>query len=66
MLFDERMILHRYKATSHAAMAGAGATGFLYFRSYVKGLGFRKDLFFILCAMALTKVAFMAYYRFKD
>lgn len=65
-MFDERMILHRYKATSYAAMAGAGVTGFLYFQSYVRGLGFRKDLFAILSAMALTKLAALIFYRLKN
>lgn len=65
-MFDERMILHRYKATSCAAMTGGLATGFLVLRSYYRGEGFRKDLFFILCAMAVTKVAALVYYRLRD
>lgn len=66
MMFDERMILHRYKAASYAAMAGGLATGFLCLRSLHRGEGLRKDLFFILCAMAVTKVAALLYYRLRD
>lgn len=65
-MFDERMILHRYKAASYAAIAGGLATGFFHLRSYYRGEGFRKDLFFILCAMAATKVAALVYYRLRD
>ncbi len=65
-MFDERMILHRYKATSHAAVAGSLATAFLCLRALYRGEGLRKDLFAILCIMAVTKVAALAYYRLRD
>ncbi|BDU72883.1 hypothetical protein METEAL_20570 [Mesoterricola silvestris] len=65
-MFDERMILHRYKATSHAAMAGALVAGFLSLRALYRGEGLRKDLFAILCAMAVTKIAALVYFRLRD
>ncbi|NTV75601.1 MAG: hypothetical protein HGA66_15535 [Holophaga sp.] len=65
-MFDERMILHRYKAASYAAIAGGLATAFFHLRSYYRGEGFRKDLFFILCVMAATKIVVLIYYRLKN
>ncbi len=66
MRFDERFQQHRFKSTSHAAVVGGALTGgwFLY-GHFVHG-HFRWDLMSILLAMALTKIAAMAYYRLRD
>ena len=65
-MIDERLILHRYKATSHASVVGACVMGFFWVRGYVRGLGFQKDLFIIMASMAVTKLAALAYYRLRD
>jgi hypothetical protein len=65
-MIDERLILHRYKATSHAAVAGGCVLLFFWIRGYVRGIGFQRDLFIIMAAMAATKLAALTYYRLKD
>lgn len=64
-MFDERFILHRYKATSHAAMAGAAVLAFFLFRGLARGEGLHRDLMTVLVAMAVTKIAAMAWFRLR-
>lgn len=63
---DERFRLHRYKSTSYAAMVGALGMGGLVIHDLVKTGVLRRDLQWILVAMAITKLAFMLYYRRRD
>jgi hypothetical protein len=62
-MIDERFILHRYKATSHAAVVAAVLLSFFFLREYYGRGGLRLDLLATLVAMAVTKVAAMVYYR---
>lgn len=62
-MIDERFLLHRFKATSHAAVVGAALAGFFFLRDYYRGAGVRVDLLIILLAMVVTKLAAMIYYR---
>ncbi|HLO68623.1 MAG TPA: hypothetical protein VK188_16480 [Holophaga sp.] len=64
-MFDERFILHRYKATSHAAMTGAAALFVFLMRGLAKGEGLHRDLMTVLVVMAATKVAAMAWFRLR-
>ncbi len=63
---DERYLMHRYKSTSHAAMVAAVAMAGTLIYDLVKEGTLRWDLHWILIAMAVTKVAFMLYYRRTD
>ena len=63
---DERYSLHRYKSTSHAAMVAALGMGGLFFYELLVNKEIRYDLQIILTAMAVTKVAFLIYYRRTD
>jgi len=63
---DERTILHRYKSTSHAGVAGGVMMGvWLLYRFYTTHV-FRMDLFVILLVMAVVKLAAMAWYRTRN
>lgn len=65
-MFDERMILHRYKSTSHAGVACAlMVMGWFAYQYYVKH-EFRTDLFVIAIATAVIKLGAMAWYRLRD
>ena len=60
---DERFVMHRYKATRLAMMVGV-VLMFAYFTyEVVTERKIRWDLFAVMCAMAVTKVVAMAYYR---
>jgi hypothetical protein len=62
-MIDERFLLHRFKATSHAAVVGAVLlAGFFYYDLMAREL-FRTDIAITLGAMAVTKLAAMLYYR---
>ena len=65
-ILDERYVLHRYKATSHAGivMAVAVAGFFLYYRLHDNV--FRWELAIPLFAGAVTKIVAMVYYRRTD
>jgi positive regulator of sigma E activity len=65
-VIDERFILHRYKATSHAAVVGTLFLVAFLMGGILRHQGFRSDLMTVLVAMAVTMVAAMAYFRFKD
>jgi hypothetical protein len=65
-LLDERFVLHRYKSTSHAAMAAALVMGGWYFYDLFVNSVIRWDLLLILGVMALVRVAFLLWYRLRD
>lgn len=65
-LFDERYVLHRYKATSHSAMVAAIVLGGLYIYDLAAHGTTRWDLLLVLAAMAVTKLSFMLYFRLRD
>ncbi len=60
---DERFIIHRYKATRFAMVIGVVLIAAFFFYAYITHRTIRWDLFIILCATALAKVAAMMYYR---
>ncbi len=63
---DERSALHRYKSTSHAAVAaGLMLGGWFLYEFYARG-NFRKDLFIILLVTAGVKLVALAWYRLTD
>ena len=65
-MIDERAILHRYKATSHAGVACAlMVIGWFAFQYYGRGV-FRTDLLAIAAATAVIKVGFTLWYRLHD
>jgi len=65
-MIDERMVLHRYKSTSHAGVACAlMVVGVFAYQYYAKG-EFRTDLAVIASATAFIKVGFMVWYRSRD
>lgn len=66
MVLDERYFTHRYKATSHAAVVGALVAGGWFIYEILANDQIRWDLASILAAMALTKLAAMIYFRWKD
>jgi len=60
------MIQHRFKATSHAAVAGTLLLGFFCMRHYLREGKLPLDLIIVLGGMAVTKLAAMVYYRITD
>jgi hypothetical protein len=65
-LFDERFLLHRYKSTSHAAMAAALLmAGWLAYAAIVQEV-LRWDFILILGVMVVVKWTFMLWYRTHD
>lgn len=66
MKMDERAVLHRYKASSHAGTACATMVIVWFaWQYYGKGI-FRTDLAVIGVATALIKVAFRLWYKWRD
>lgn len=65
-MIDERLLAHRWRATSHAAVVGALLTGGLLLYEHIGRGVLRWDLASILGAMALTKITAMIYYRLRD
>ena len=65
-MIDERFVIHRYKATSHATVVGAVLLAILLLLGQLRGEGIHWDLFAVLAAMAATKVAAMIYFHFAD
>ena len=65
-MIDERFIQHRYKSTSHAAVAGGLMSGGLFLYFYYARHELRWDLGAVLLVMALIKIGAMLYYHAKD
>jgi len=66
MGMDERAILHRYKASSHAGTACAlMVVGWFAYQYYARGI-FRTDLVVIGVTTAVIKVAFRLWYKWRD
>ena len=66
MAMDERAILHRYKASSHAGTACAVMVVLWFaYQYYVKGV-FRTDLAVIGVTTALIKVGARLWYKWRD
>ena len=65
-MIDERLIMHRYKATSHAGVACAlmvvGWFAWQYYRHDI----FRTDLAVIAVITAAIKVTLTIWYRRRD
>lgn len=64
--FDERFILHRYKSTRLAVLAGCLVILALFTYYGVARKTVRWDLFAIALAMAVTKLCAMAYYQRRE
>ncbi len=62
-MIDERFVLHRYKASSHAAVVAAVLLASFFLWDFYGHGTVRVDLLTTLCAMAIVKVAAMIYYR---
>jgi hypothetical protein len=63
---DERFLMHRLKSTSLAGVCGGVlAVGLWAYHHYVNDV-WRWDLFAVAAAMAVIKLAAMAWYRLKD
>jgi hypothetical protein len=63
---DERFLMHRLRSTSLAGvLGGLLAVGLLAWRFSVDGR-WSWDLFAVAAAMAVVKLATMAYLRFTD
>lgn len=70
-MIDERYVLHRFKATSHAAIVGAFMLGgfFLYdflLYDFLAHNVLRWDIAIVMAAMAVTKLGALVYYRRFD
>ena len=65
-LVDERFWMHRYKATSHAAVVGGVLMGGWFLWEHLANQRLRWDIAVIMGAMAVTKLAVLAWYRFRD
>jgi hypothetical protein len=65
-MIDERYVLHRFKATSHAAMVGAFMLGGFFLYDFLAHDVLRWDVAIVLAAMAITKLGALVYYRRFD
>ncbi|UCG50840.1 MAG: hypothetical protein JSW58_11615 [Candidatus Latescibacterota bacterium] len=62
-MVDERFITHRFKATRLATLVGTVLLAVFFFYAYIAKQVIRWDLFIVMCAMGVTKVLAMLYYR---
>lgn len=62
-MIDERLILHRYKASSHAMNVGMAILGGFMFWGLAHGHHPRLDQWAVLGGTALTKMAFFLHFR---
>jgi hypothetical protein len=60
---DERFLMHRFKATRLATLVGVVLVFVLFTYHIVVDKTIHWELFAIVAAMALTKLAAMFYYR---
>lgn len=65
-ILDERYLLHRYKATSHAGVVMAVLVAGFFLYHHLHNQEFRWDLLIPLIAGAVTKLVAMVYYRRTD
>ena len=66
VLFDERFLMHRLKSTRLAAIVGlVMIAGWFAYEAYAHQV-YYWHLLVIATAMAVTKLAAMAYYRWTD
>jgi len=63
---DERFLEHRRRSTSAAALVAVLLIAALFEYHLIAERTIHWDLFTILCAMALTKIVLMVWYRFND
>jgi hypothetical protein len=62
-MMDERFVVHRYRATRFAAVVAALVAALFFFYALFVEKTIRWDLLIILTAMAVSKVAALAYLR---
>ena len=62
-MFDERFIMHRFKSTRLAVLAGIIMLFAFFTYQLVVNKTIRWDLFSVMIAMAVVKVCAMLYYR---
>ena len=60
---DERFKMHRLYSTRFAAIIGSIMIGSWFFFEYLSKQMVRWDMFTVLIAMAVSKIAAMRYYR---
>jgi len=65
-MIDERYVLHRFKATSHAAVVGAFMLGGFFLYDFLARDRIRWDIAIVVAAMAVTKLVALVYYRRFD
>jgi hypothetical protein len=65
-MIDERYLLHRFKAASHAAVVGGVLLGGLFLYDFLARDLLRWDIAIVMAAMAATKLGALAYYRRYD
>ncbi len=62
-MLDERFVMHRFKSTRFAVLVGTVLLFAIFTYHIVKNDVIRWDLFAVMLAMALAKVAAMIYLR---
>ena len=62
-MLDERFIMHRFKSTRFAVLVGTVLMFAIFTYHVVKNDVIRWDLFAVMLAMAVAKVAAIIYYR---
>ena len=65
-MIDERYVLHRYKATSHAAVVGSVLLGGFFLYDFLARDLLRWDIAIVMTVMAVTKLGALVYYRRVD
>ncbi|HTX40754.1 MAG TPA: hypothetical protein VMD25_02910 [Acidobacteriaceae bacterium] len=63
---DERFLAHRWRSTSFGGMAGALVALSLFEYRWIRYRVWDWGMFSVLLAMAVVKLAFMAWYHFTD
>jgi hypothetical protein len=63
---DERFKMHRLYSTRFATVIGSMMIGTLFFFEFLSKQMVRWDLFTILIAMAVSKIAAMVYYKITN
>jgi hypothetical protein len=61
-MLDERFFAHRMRSTAYGGFAGAAMAGALLFYHYFAERTWSWDLFAVIAAMSLTKLAAMAWH----